>query len=175
MLRPRCSAAFLMTFCVYCMVRYNVDNLVRAACDATLEPWRLAVVRGCSVTCAVSACFLPMIFVVTPYVSPNWHTAFFGQYIGAKFVAVAGNFVECSKSGIPASKWIFLATYGFVSLAFMMQLAINFICYEAPGVNPTMPPALARFFDYGWFACLAVTEKFLPGKAPLKITYELDA
>ena len=47
--------------------------------------------------------------------------------------------------------------------------------YEGPGVNPTVPPALARFFDYGWFACLAVTEKFLPGKAPLKITYELDA
>ena len=42
-------------------------------------------------------------------------------------------------------------------------------------MNPTVPPALARFFDYGWFACLAVTEKFLPGKAPLKITYELDA
>ena len=168
-------AAFLMTFIVYGVIKYNVDSLVRAACNPTLDPWRLAVVRGCSLTFAISACFLPLLLVVTPSVSPNWHTAFFVFYIIGHLFAVVGNFLECAGTGIPRAKWVFLGVYGFISLAFVFQLFVNFSYYEGPGVSPTLPPALAQFCDYGWFACLAVIEKVLPSQQkPLKITYELS-
>ena len=166
-------AAFVMQFAVYCAVRYCVLDYVRGAVTPDLSRRKVQIIKFCNTLYAVSIMAVPLIFVVTPKVSPSVHTTFFVQLIVCRFVVVAGNFVEVE--GIPREKWAFLAVYGLVSVLLTASAFINFVTYDSKNKKkPTVPMALGMIFDYSWFACLAVTGRFLPEQTPLQITYQLQ-
>ena len=120
---------------------------------------------------------LPMIFIVTPTVSPEWHTSAYGTIILFRFIVVASNFIENRDENISKAKWAFIYIYGVVSIVLMACLFINFYYYKgneeayARDERP-IPTKIGMFVDYSWFVCLALTGKFLPTCYVLQITYK---
>lgn len=165
-------AAFMMQFAIYCAVRGSVLDLVRAAKTPALSAHGLRSVRVCNVCYAVSMMAMSLIFVVTPAVSPEWHSAVFGQYIFFRFIVVAGNYFESADIGadISTRSWVFLAVYGVISLAMITCVFVNLTNYAEVG-GPTVPVWFAATVDYAWFICLAATSVFLPNLPPLQISY----
>ena len=60
---------------------------------------------------------------------------------------------------------MWFAAYTITSFVFAIFALIGFIVYDVQGrygEDPLFPPVLVGIFDYIWFFCLFLTDKFMP-------------
>mmetsp|Transcript_18130 Transcript_18130/g.56610 ORF Transcript_18130/g.56610 Transcript_18130/m.56610 type:complete len:263 (-) Transcript_18130:127-915(-) len=174
-------AAFMMQSALLCAIRYAVLDLIRARQklrSREIAKWQFEVTRAASIFTIVGMFLTPLLFVVTPKVSPEWHTSLYGVVILSRYAVVAGNFVENRDEHISTIKYVYLFVYGSISFTLMACLFLNFYNYRgneeayARGDRP-VPASIGMVVDYSWFACLVITGPFLPTYYELQITYKL--
>jgi len=171
----------MMQSALLCAIRYAVLDLIRARQklrSREIAKWQFEVTRAASIFTIVGMFLTPLLFVVTPKVSPEWHTSLYGVVILSRYAVVAGNFVENRDEHISTIKYVYLFVYGSISFTLMACLFLNFYNYRgneeayARGDRP-VPASIGMVVDYSWFACLVITGPFLPTYYELQITYKL--
>jgi len=161
------TSGFLFFIPVYLTVRYVLLDVERMSLDSSISVWRKRLVFILESTYLFSSLALPLLFVVTPDDHPTAHTLLFSQFIFCRWIGVAAQFIE-KPADVVVSSWVFLAVYGIISGALLINLVTTFLQYE--GVHdPLFPWFIGMTVDLSWFACLPLTAPFLPRQGYLLV------
>lgn len=121
---------------------------------------------------AISLSLFVLVFVESPFHNHHLHTAFFIQLIIFRLLVVGANFYK-APARTKASN-AFFVVYAIISLVLPVLYMVDFLWYDEVGAV-VIPWQIVAAFDYGWFACLALTTKFLPQANCIRATWSLES
>lgn len=131
--------------------------------------WSTVATNGCY---AISLSLFALVFVESPFHNHYLHTAFFIQLIIFRLLVVGANFYEAPVRTKASNA--FFVVYAIVSLVLPVLYMVDFLWYDEVGAV-VIPWPIVAAFDYGWFACLALTTKFLPQANCIRATWSLES
>jgi len=162
--------SFFMSMSQYYSIRYVTLDSQRLELTSNGEPhWVRTLGYIVNFGYMLSMMGFQMLFIISPnYDSALGHFFPFLLIIIFRWLVCFANYLEkkcLMGSEIPTTSRVWFATYTISSFGFGILASIGFIVYDVQGrsgKDPLFPPVLVAIFDYMWFICLFLTDKFLP-------------
>jgi hypothetical protein len=154
----------------YLGLRFAYMNQLRFSLDPA--PNTFGVVAN--VCYGIGLCVFTLVLVIPPTQSVWMHSIPFIGYIWARFLIVWALFLE-DWGTVTARGKIFLYFYAFVSAVLPIIYLSEYAYYAHYGAKSHWPYQITFGLDYAWFACLALTAKFLPSAIVIHQSFLLVA
>lgn len=161
-------AQVLFIPCAYLCYQFALYDWKRTSLiRERLTPTQILFSQATDIMFVISVSVFSLVFVVSPFVSHWAHSLAFIQYIIIRFLTVSANFYE--HANVPPASKNYLKVYGVLSFLFPFALIVDYMYFDTAqdagntDVDaPFIPWWITAGLDYGWFACLALSQKFLP-------------
>jgi len=161
-------ASVLYMFCFYLIVRFCV--LVHIRCS--LDPNTSAFTNWSYKIFGLASAGFILVFMIPPTQSVYGHSLpFIFFIIGRGMIVLALAFEEWTT--IDSKGRLFFYVYATISLILPVMYLSEYIYFDIYGEKSPWPGKITMAMDYSWFACLALTSKFLPNSMVLHRSFEL--
>ena len=162
-------AAVLWIWVAYLCLRFTTMNAIRF--QLIREPRFWAGLANLAFS--VGVCAFTLCLMIPPDFSVWYHTLPFIGYIVTRYLVVLALSFE-DYHEMPHKTRIFLWVYGFISATLPIIYLSEYAYYERHHETKSPWPWQITFvLDYGWFACLAVTSKFIPSNIIIHREFKL--
>jgi len=177
---------------VYFNVRYMYLDVARAQLSNMKRPQGdphylskndVKIVWAADFLNCISFCISSLIFVIRPhnidydqsFDYPLWHTVSFIQLVLCQYIAYVANMWSTSNETHIDGCWIFLAFFGVICTGFATCGLTQMIMYDQATSTPgPIPWWVTAFFDYAWFACMALQGHFRPRAPSIQVAMDLS-